>query len=259
MQDKDTSSSAPVSFAPDAAKMAVAGRLAGGIAHDFNNILGAIEGYATLALRGLEPANPLIPDLEDIRKAVVQACAMTRQLQLFSLRRRVQTKTAGANSLIENLAEKARQIAGRGVRLELDLQAGLPDMPADTALLEQLLINLLTNAREAMPDGGAITVRTRSVRPAPQEIRSPDPGTAGPEFVVISVADTGTGIPPSAAGHLFEPFFTTKEKGRGAGLGLAVVYGIALQHNGWVSVKTAGGRGSEFSVFLPALAGGPQK
>ncbi len=235
-----------------AQKMDAVGRLAGGIAHDFNNILGAIEGYATLTLNSLGDADPIRPDIEEIRKAVERAAALTRQLLVFSRKKALQRKPCALNGVVEGLQKMMRRILGEDVTLELDLRPDLPGITADAAQLEQLLMNLLVNARDAMPEGGAIRVSTGAADLTGRAVKSPNPAEAGTRFVYLSVKDSGTGMSREVLDHVSEPFFTTKEKGKGTGLGLATVYGAAKQHNGWVEVASAPGQGSEFTVYLPA-------
>jgi two-component system cell cycle sensor histidine kinase/response regulator CckA len=153
------------------------------------------------------------------------------------------------------------RMLGERVALELDLAPALPRLMADSAQMDQLLMNLLVNARDAMPEGGVITLRTRLVRLEPGEVRAQRPEEAGQDFILLSVKDSGTGMNKAVREHIFEPFFTTKERGKGTGLGLSTVYGAAKQHNGWVTVESEPGRGAEFSVYLPykpcGLPGGP--
>ncbi len=217
-------------------KMEALARLAGGVAHDMNNILGAIEGYATLSLRGLAPSEPLHADLEEIRKAVAKGSALMKKLLSFGRRQALNRTRFAAADLLADLAAKGGEAAGPGVSIECRARPGLPELDADARQLERLFMNLLLNARDAMPSGGQISVLAEA---------------AGP-FVKISVSDQGSGMPPSVEKHLFEPFFTTKEKGKGTGLGLAEAYGIARQHGGRIEVSTAEGKGSVFSVLLPA-------
>ena len=146
------------------------------------------------------------------------------------------------------------RIIGENIKLKLDLDPALPSLLADPAQLDQLLMNLLVNARDAMPDGGNITLRTRLVTVDPGGVRAPRPEEAGRNFVLISVKDSGTGMNKATREHIFEPFFTTKERGKGTGLGLSTVYGAAKQHNGWVTVESEPGQGAEFSVYLPYKA-----
>lgn len=240
-----------------AQKMEAVGRLAGGIAHDFNNILGAIEGYATLGMRKLEESDPLWGDLGEIRRAVAKASALTKQLLVFSRKQAIRKEPVSPAALIENLRNMVKRIIGENIELKVEVGPGLPKLMADPGQLEQLLLNLFVNARDAMPGGGVITVRAEAVKREGHEVLSANPEMAGCLFIRITVSDTGTGIPAAALEHIFEPFFTTKEKGKGTGLGLSTVYGIARQHNGWLEVKTAEGKGSEFSFFLPAGALAP--
>ncbi|MDA8130342.1 MAG: ATP-binding protein [Elusimicrobia bacterium] len=221
-------------------KMEALSRLAGGVAHDMNNILGAIEGYATLSQRGLDPSEPLRADLEEIRKAVAKGSALMKKLLSFSRRQALNKSPLKVDDLLAGLAAKGGEAAGPSISVECRARPGLPALDADPRLLERLFMNLILNARDAMPSGGTISVRAEA---------------AGP-FVRISVSDQGTGMPPSVKKHLFEPFFTTKEKGKGIGLGLAETYGIARQHGGRIEASTAEGKGSVFSVLLPA-AGAP--
>lgn len=237
-----------------AQKMEAVGRLAGGIAHDFNNILGVIEGYATLLLRGLPEDHAERPDAEEIRKAVQRAAALTRQLLIFSRKQPMQKKAVSVNSVIENLQRMLLRIIGENVRLDLKLQPDLPPFLADQSQMEQLLVNLAVNARDAMPGGGDIIISTSLETVPDGDANCPHPETAGREFIKISVADTGTGLSQQALEHMFEPFFTTKEKGKGTGLGLATVYGITRQHNGWIEAANRQGSGAEFRVFIPATA-----
>ncbi|OGR62731.1 MAG: hypothetical protein A2X31_06355 [Elusimicrobia bacterium GWB2_63_22] len=226
------------------------GRVCAAMVHDFNNILGAIEGYATLNLRQLAGTDPLREDLEEIRKAVAKGADLARKLMTFSRRQNVNKVAVGIPLLLSGLRERAEGLMGGGLRLETDLRPGLPEVMADPAPLEQLLLSLLANARDAMPGGGVVTLKAEALKPEGPALRVPAP--PGAEFVKISVIDSGAGLTPEAAARLFEPFFSTKGRGKGSGLSLAAAYGIARQHGGWLEAKTLEGRGSEFSVFLPA-------
>jgi hypothetical protein len=240
-----------------AQKMDAVGRLAGGIAHDFNNILGAIEGYASLVLNTLKEDDPITPDLMEIRKAVARASSLTKQLLVFSRKQALQKKPCNPNSVVENIQKMIARLIGENIALQVDLEPGLPDLVADPGQLDQMLMNLAVNARDAMPDGGRMFIRTRAVTLRRDEIRSPDPQDAGCDFVAITVKDTGKGMTPEVMEHIFEPFFTTKEKGKGTGLGLSMVYGVMKQHNGWVTVDSELGKGTEFTAYLPAKPCGP--
>ncbi len=227
------------------------GRVCAAMVHDFNNVLGAIEGYATLNLRQLAGTDPLRGDLEEIRKAVAKGAALAKQLMTFSRRQNVNKVAVGIPLLLSGLRERMDGLIGGGLRLETDLRPGLPDIMADPAPLEQLILSLLANARDAMPGGGVVTLRAEALKPEGPARRVPAP--PGTVFVKLSVTDSGAGLAPETAARLFEPFFSTKGKGKGAGLALAGAYGIARQHGGWLEAKSSEGRGSEFSVFLPAL------
>lgn len=240
-------------FLPNPEKMGALARLSGKIAHDLNNILGAIEGYATLAGNSLKAEDPAKEDMREIRQAVAKAAGLTRQFLVFSGRSGLRKTSCDIAGLLAGLQQKAVNGGPEELKIKLELRPGLPAINADTAGLEQALLNLLANAREA---GGAITVRAEAASLEPSEVRSPAPKGAGTKFMKISVADTGRGIPEEDLELLFEPFFTTKEKSKGAGQGLAAVYGIAKYHNGWVEVKSAPGQGSEFSIYLPATTAG---
>lgn len=223
---------------PDKAKMEAVGRLAGGAAHDLNNMLGAIEGYATLILNSIKPEDPLRPDLEEIRKAVARASSLTKKFFTFSLRLQAQNKTCSLNAAAEKLLEGRPGLEARGVKLELLPAPGLPACQGDQAQADFVLAALLSNAADAMPEGGTVTVSTRLV-----------PGD--PPLCAVSVKDSGQGMPPEVMEHIFEPFFTTKEKGKGAGLSLAMVYGISRQNNGRIEAQSEPGKGAEFTLFLP--------
>lgn len=223
---------------PDDKKMEAVGRLAGGAAHDFNNILGAIEGYASLMMNSLKQDSPLRPDLEEIRKAVARATGLTRKFFAFSLRPPAQNKTCSMNFAAESLSSAEKGLQDRGIKLLLDLESGLPKAAGAQEQLETALSCLIDNAADAMPAGGALTISTRLIQ--------------GPRrFCALTVRDAGTGIGPEAMEHLFEPFFTTKPKGKGTGLSLAMIYGMARQNNGRVEVESEPGKGSAFTIFLP--------
>lgn len=217
-------------------RMDALARLAGAVSHDINNMLGAIEGYATLAQRGLQPSSQLHSDMEEIRKAVARASSLTKRLILFSSRQPAVKIKVKLPALLEGLSARLGAGFPPEIRIERSFKPGLPEVEGDPQRLERLFSNLLLNAAEAMPAGGTI-------------------GLAAAEaggFVTVSVSDRGQGMPPEVEEHLFEPFFTTRPKGKGTGLGLAEAYGIARQHGGRIEVSTAEGRGSVFSVLLPA-------
>ena len=239
-------------FVPEKKKMEALGRLSCKVAHDFNNILGAIEGYATLAMNAARADDPVREDLREIRGAVAKAAALGKQLMVFGGRQMLRKAPCEINGIIANTLKRPELAAGGDFKIEARLEPGLPGIMADAAQLEQVLANLLVNAREAMPGGGTAAVPSGAVRLEGGAVNSPKPGEAGPLFVKISVADSGAGISPENLEHLFEPLFTVVKKGVGAGLGLAAVYGVVKQHNGWEGVKSEPGRGSEVVLFPPA-------
>lgn len=241
---------------PDRKKMDSLSRLSGKLAHDLNNILGAIEGYATLALNSPSADAALKDDLQEIRKAVGRAAALNKQLLVFCGRQLLQRRPCGVNGIIEKLLGAGAGSVSPAVKVEPRLQPGLPDIEGDPVQLELVFLNLLANARDAMPGGGTAVISTELRRLEAAAVNSPRPGEAGTEFVRVCVRDSGTGLGADALEHLFEPLFSTKEKGKGAGFGLSAVYGIIKQHNGWAAAASAPGEGSEFSVFLPAAGPG---
>ncbi|TAJ10419.1 MAG: PAS domain S-box protein [Nitrospirae bacterium] len=237
-----------------AAKMEAVGRLAGGIAHDFNNLLTVIIGYSDLLVRRLAAGDQLRRHAEEIKKAGRHAANLTGQLLAFGRRQVTQPKVLDVNRLVTDMVEMLRRLIGENVRLVTDLQAGPCLVKADPDQLAQVLMNLAVNARDAMPEGGTLTVETARVE---GEI-VPRVGRAGPApgpYVKLTVRDTGCGMDADTKTHIFEPFFTTKDRLKGTGLGLAMVYGIIAQHGGTVTVDSASGRGAVFTVYLPQTFG----
>jgi PAS domain S-box-containing protein len=232
-------------------KMESIGQLAGGIAHDFNNLLTVINGHASL----LTAAEKLTPEgtesLKEIVEAGKRAGALTRQLTTFSRKQEFHPQVVDLNEVVSNVTKMLRRILGEDVALQVDFSPGLPSITADLGMIEQVLLNLAVNSRDAMPRGGQLIIRTSAVAIDPvaaQQIPEAAPG----RFVCLTFRDTGCGIPPENLGRIFEPFFTTKEIERGTGLGLATVYGIIKQHLGWIDVQSALGEGTTFHIFLPA-------
>jgi len=241
------------SYLPDNKKMEALGRLSCKVAHDLNNILGAIEGYATLAMGAVRADDPMREDLQEIRKAVAKAAAINKQLLVFSGRQMLHKKICSVNEVLGNVLKAEAGLSGGGLKIEPLLQSGLPDLSADPEQLAQVFLNLLANAREAMPEGGTITISSSLQKLEGAAVSSAKPEEAGTDFIKISVKDTGCGMNAEVLDHLFEPVASTREKNHGSRLGgLAIVYGVVRQHNGWVQAKSAQGAGSEFSVFLPA-------
>jgi two-component system, cell cycle sensor histidine kinase and response regulator CckA len=231
-------------------KMEAVGRLAGGIAHDFNNLLTGILSYSDLILQELRPADPLRADVEQIRDAGQRAAGLTRQLLAFSRRQLLQPKVVSLNTSVRQLEPMLDRLAGPGISLETQLDPGLGTVLVDPGALEQVLVNLVTNAREAMPQGGQVRIITANSPPVPS-------GSA-PEYVSLWVSDTGTGMDPTVLSHIFEPFFSTKRGGSGTGLGLSTVYGIVEQSGGKLTVESRPGEGSTFGIHFPGQGSGEQ-
>ncbi len=226
-----------------AQKMEAVGRLAGGVSHDFNNLLTAIMGYSELILHRLDPRDPLRRDLEEIRKAGERASSLTRQLLVFSRRETVAPQVLDPNAVIADMEKMVRRLIGEDIELRVQLDRSLGRAKIDKGYLEQVVLNLCVNARDAMPRGGKLSVETSNVE------------RNGAPHVRLSVTDTGCGMGDDVLVHLFEPFFTTKELGKGTGLGLSTVYGIVRGAGGEIAVESEVGRGSSFIVLLPTVAG----
>lgn len=232
-------------------KMESIGQLAAGLAHDFNNILTIIQGHSSLLLQKQQLEDKTRDSLRQIRVAAERAANLTRQLLLFSRKQLAQPKTLDLNSTIETVANMLRVLLGESISVELELAENLPSVEADEGMIEQVLMNLAVNSRDAMPRGGRITISTTERKideRYSRRVREARPG----QFVAFRVSDTGTGMSAETLAHIFEPFFTTKEVGKGTGLGLATVYGIVKQHHGWIEVETKEGVGATFTILLPA-------
>jgi PAS domain S-box-containing protein len=233
-------------------KMEAVGRLAGGIAHDFNNILAIISGYSESLTRKLEAGAPLHSNAMEINKAAERGAALTKQLLAFSRRQAVKPQKLDLNEVVEHVHGMLRRVISDRIAIDVKPARGLRLVEADVGQMEQVLINLSLNARDAMPEGGKITIRTANV-----EIKPPAARLAGLKpgaYVRLSVADTGQGMDDATRQRIFEPFFTTKETGKGTGLGLSIVYGIAQQCGGTVSVESEPGEGARFDVHIPAMS-----
>jgi len=235
-----------------AQKMEAVGRLASGIAHDFNNLLTAINGYAGFLLKSLAPDDERRGDVGEIIKAAAGAASLTRQLLAFSRRQIFQLKVLDCNAVILDTQKMLKRLIGENIDLALDLAKRESRIKADPGQLEQVIINLIVNARDAMPGGGKVTIKTENVELDEKYSKMHLEVRRGP-YVMISVADTGCGIDPEVAAHIFEPFFTTKEEGKGTGLGLATVYGIVKQSAGNIYVYSEPGRGTTFKIYLPRV------
>lgn len=238
-----------------AQKMEAVGRLAGGIAHDFNNILTVIVGFGELVANELAPTSPLRADVEQILRAATRASTLTRQLLTFSRKQVLQPEVVDVNRAVAHLEPMLRRVLREDIELHIRLGIGVQFVRADRNQLEQLLLNLAINARDAMPAGGVLTITTthEEVNRTSHEQRADREG----DYAVLEVADTGVGMDAQTRAHLFEPFFTTKEPGKGTGLGLATVHGIVEQSGGFISVQSEPHCGTSFKVFLPRLPEAP--
>ncbi|HDQ45758.1 MAG TPA: response regulator [bacterium] len=241
-----------------AQKMEAIGRLTGGIAHDFNNLLTAIHGCAHLAVNEAKAGTKLHNDLLEIQSAAERAMNLTRQLLLFSRRQPMKLTPIDLNLTITSLSGMLHRIIGEDIRVEYKLAPEAMTACADQTSMEQMIINLLVNARDAMVSGGKIMVQTEKIVLDERDAEAIPDARAG-VFVRVSVIDTGAGIDEETQKHIFEPFFSTKETGKGSGLGLSVVYGIIQQHKGWVRVISRVSEGTTFQVYLPVSDGEPGK
>jgi nitrogen-specific signal transduction histidine kinase len=236
-----------------AQKMEAIGRLAGGIAHDFNNMLTVIEGYSALLLENLHLQDPRRRAIEEIKKAAERSSALTRQLLAFSRKQTLQPVLLDLNATVTEMSNMLHRLVGEDIAVLTQLAPALEPVKVDPGQIEQIIMNLAVNARDAMPDGGTLMIETANVafdersRPLHPEI---PPGS----YVLLAVSDTGQGMDEAIKAHLFEPFFTTKEPGKGTGLGLASVYGIIKQSGGYISVYSEIGHGTTFNIYLPQTA-----
>jgi PAS domain S-box-containing protein len=235
-------------------RMEAVGLLAGGVAHDFNNILNVISGYTTLILQGLDPDDPLREDAKEISEAADRAAALTLQLLAFSRRQTLRPRVIQLNDIVAAMEKLLRRLIGEDIDFVVGLAPNLRHVRADPGQMEQVITNLVVNARDAMPNGGQLLIETRNRRLTTrisQDQVEIEPG----EYVMLAVTDTGAGMTPEVRERVFEPFFTTKPTGKGTGLGLSTVYGIVEQSGGHVRVESAPGKGSTFELYLPAATG----
>jgi PAS domain S-box-containing protein len=233
-------------------KMETVGRLAGGVAHDFNNLLTAITGYADLALDDLPPDSPVRSDIEELRKAADRAANLTRQLLAFARKQKIEPRVMSLNQLISDMHGVIRRLIGEHIELIILPAADLGSVRADANQIEQVVVNLVINARDAMPEGGRLEIATSNVVLDAQYAGEHLDVAAG-SYVLLTIADTGVGMDPVVQEHLFEPFFTTKGPGKGTGLGLATCYGIIKQHGGYILSYSEVGRGTLMKIYLPRM------
>ncbi|HKD39059.1 MAG TPA: ATP-binding protein [Myxococcaceae bacterium] len=237
-----------------AQKMEAVGQLAGGVAHDFNNLLTLIQGHVDALRTGPELTSPQEENLTEISQTADQAAALARQLLAFSRKQVLQPKVLQLDSVVSEIAPMLQRLLGEHIELAIRTDPGPDRVMADRSQVEQVLMNLAVNARDAMPSGGRLSVRTANVEvgSVPPPLFGDTPIPSG-RYVLLHVSDTGSGMDPATRSRIFEPFFSTKEPARGTGLGLATVYGIVKQSGGWIGVESEPGRGASFKVFLPRV------
>jgi two-component system cell cycle sensor histidine kinase/response regulator CckA len=234
-----------------AQKMESVGQLAAGVAHDFNNMLTIIQGHSSLLLAKPDLPEEISDPIQSTYFAAERAAGLTRQLLMFSRRNTMQPKPLDLRTIVGNMTKMLHRLIGENISLRFSAPDELPIILGDSGMMEQVVMNLSVNARDAMPSGGVLKISLETVN-LDEKYRETHPGSRIGSFVRLSVIDTGTGMDSATLAHIFEPFFTTKEIGQGTGLGLATVYGIVKQHDGWLEVASSPGRGTTFDVFFPA-------
>jgi PAS domain S-box-containing protein len=235
-----------------AQKMEAVGRLSGGIAHDFNNLLGVIIGYIQVMKRNLVPGQPSYEYAEEIEKAGQRAVSLTRQLLAFSRQQVLEPVILNLNTRVSDMEKMLPRLIGEDIQLNLILDPVIGQVKADPGQIEQVVMNLVVNARDAMPDGGNLTILTANAELDAAFARE-HPGSVEGQYVMLAVTDTGTGMDPETQTQIFEPFFTTKGRDKGTGLGLATVYGVVKQSNGYITVNSEIGKGASFKIYLPRI------
>jgi two-component system cell cycle sensor histidine kinase/response regulator CckA len=237
-------------------KMEAVERLAGGVAHDFNNMLTVISGYTRMILEELSPQDPLREYADEIAKAADRAVAVANQLLAFSRRQLLQPRIVDVNAAITQAAKTLRRLLGKDIQLTLDLEENIPHIKADPNQIEQAVVNLALNSRDAMPEGGRIVVQSAKVH-LDEDYAQTNVGIKAGEYVMVAVTDTGHGMTAEVRRRIFEPFFSAKERGRGTGLGLATVYGMVKQCGGDIRVHSEPGKGATFRLYFPKGNGQP--
>ncbi len=233
-------------------KMEALGRLAGGVAHDFNNLLTVIKGHSDMLLERVKPQDPLYANSEQIQKAANRAASLTRQLLAFSRRQVLQPRVVDLNALIKDMDALLKRLTREDIEFLVHLNAKLGRVKADPGQIEQVLLNLIVNASDAMPQGGKLIVESRDLTVG-EDLAKTRPALAAGDYVLLRVSDTGHGMDAATKARIFEPFFTTKEQGKGTGLGLAMVYGVVKQSNGFIYVESELGTGTHFEIYLPQV------
>jgi two-component system, cell cycle sensor histidine kinase and response regulator CckA len=239
-------------------KLEAVGRLSGGIAHDFNNLLGVIIGYGEALQQHMSPSDPMREAVDEIQKAANRAASLTQQLLAFGRKQVLEPKVLDANAVVSDVDKMLRRLIGEDIELQISLAHNLGRVKADRSQLEQVILNLAVNARDAMPQGGVLRIETKNAQLTDSDksrFRYVVPG----QYILIRVIDNGCGMSPELQSHIFEPFFTTKEKGKGTGLGLATVYGVIKQSEGYVWVESEVGKGTEFKIYLPRAEGAAEE
>lgn len=233
-------------------KMEAIGQLAGGMAHDFNNLLTAILGYTELLIMDLNPGDPILGTVQEIERAGKRAEALTRQLLAFSRKQVIQPKVLDLGQLIQNMEKMLRRLIGEDIELITILEPETGNIRADSGQIQQMVMNIVINARDAMPEGGKITIQLKKVNFS--EVKSWENETIEPaSFLMLAISDTGIGMSPETLSHIFEPFYTTKQEEKGTGLGLSTVYGIMKQNGGYINIETELNRGTTFQLFIPRV------
>jgi signal transduction histidine kinase/ActR/RegA family two-component response regulator len=233
-------------------KMESIGRLAGGMAHDFNNLLTAILGYSRLVINKLEPDDPMVKDWNVILEVGEKGAKMIEQLYALSRRQTLKMRVVNLGRVVKNMTKILDRMVGKDLTIEHHCAKKLKTVKADVGRIEQILLNLAINARDAMPDGGRLIIEVENVQLDDRYARLHEGVKAG-KYCLLSVTDTGVGMSPEMQGRIFEPFFTTKKKGKGTGLGLAIVHGIVKQHDGHISVYSERGKGTSFKIYFPVV------
>jgi PAS domain S-box-containing protein len=236
-----------------AQKMEAVGRLAGGVAHDFNNLLSVILGYTEITLAAGDLTKRVRENLDEVREAGQRAAELTRQLLAFSRKQIIEPRVLDLGALVRDMEKMLRRVIGEDIRLTTSLATQIGHVRADPGQIEQIVMNLVVNARDAMPGGGTLTLETADRTIDAAFVRD-NPGARPGSYVLLEVRDTGTGIPHEIQGKIFEPFFTTKGEGKGTGLGLATVYGIVKQNGGYIRIESEPGQGTSVRIFLPLVA-----